>query len=235
MTIELNDPKTRKKHVSQSGKTLKTEAAVLGLVLLLPASLLALTYSSQSSAQAVWSITSLQSPPPGGASQLTFLDQQVFAFNVPNEYVPYDTNHDYWHEYNFGSIVPSNATMALCILKLAGIGPYGGSDISFCLQDPIAGETVAGSTGYSMGADTIWFDGTVFAYVAIQNGQVWACNPGNVCSVDVYVVGYVTEATDVRGFYFDFATQDYSVVSGSAATSWTDISVTSIHPITLRL
>jgi hypothetical protein len=91
-------------------------------------------------------------------------------------------------------------------------------------------ETVAGSTGYSAGADTIWFDGTVFAYVAIENGTVWASNPGNACPVDVYVVGYVTEANDVKGFYFDFATQDYAVVSGSAATSWTDISVTSILP-----
>jgi len=129
VTIDLKKPKTRKKPVSRSGKTLKTKATVLGLALLLPASLLALTYSSQSSAQAVWPITSLQSPPPDGASQLTFLDQQVFAFNVPHEWVPYDTNHHYWNEYSFGSTVPSNAIMALCVLKLAGVGsPYGGSD-----------------------------------------------------------------------------------------------------------
>jgi hypothetical protein len=76
----------------------------------------------------------------------------------------------------------------------------------------------------------MWFDGTVFAYVAIKDGKVWACDAGNVASVNVYVVGYVAEATDARGFYLDFATQDYSVVSGSAATTWTDISVTSILP-----
>lgn len=240
MIIKLNNPKTRKKPVSQSGRTLKTKAAVLGLVLILPASLLAMIYSSQSGALAVWPITPPQSPPSGGASQLTFLDQQVFAFNVPHEWFPYDTNYHYWHEYSFGSIVPSNAIMALCMLKLTGIGsPYGGSDIGFATQDPAikeplgwygGQETIAGSSSYSMGADSIWFDGTVFAYIAIKNGKVWACNPGNGCSVDVYVVGYITEATDVRGFYFDFATQDHAVVSGSAATTWTDISVTSILP-----
>jgi hypothetical protein len=258
--IELNNLKTRKKFVSRSGKTLKTKTAVLGLMLVLPASVFATMYSSQSSAlsetaansqasstvssapayTAEWNVTEMGTTGARGASQLTFLDQQVFAFNVPHEWVPSDTNHHYWNEYSFGSTVPSNAIMALCMLKLTGVGsPYGGSDISFCTQDPqvkqplglyFGQETVPGSTTYSMGADSIWFDGTVFAYVAIKNGMVWACNPGNVCGVDVYIVGYITEATDVRGFYFDFATQDYSVVSGSAATTWTDISVTSILP-----
>ena len=255
--IDLNNLRTRKKPVSRSGKTLKTKAAVLGLVLILPALQLAM-YSSQSSAlsetaahsqfsstvsgapayTAEWNVTEMGTTGARGASQLTFLDQQMFVFNVPHEWVPYDTNHHYWNEHSFGSTVPSNAIMALCMLKLAGVGsPYGGSDISFCTQDPqvkqplgwyFGQETVPGSTTYSMGADSIWFDGTVFAYVAIKNGMVWACNPGNVCGVDVYVVGYITEVTDVRGFYFDFATQDHAVVSGSAATTWTDISVTSI-------
>jgi hypothetical protein len=232
-------------------KSLKRKTAVFGLMLMLLTSLLVIIYSPQLSASQETTTSSQASFPllstsgttgesSGGASQLTFLDQEVFAFNVPPEWVPNDTNHHYWHEYSFGSIMPSNAIMALCMLKLTGVGnPYGGSDIAFATQDPkIEGptgwfggqETVAGSTMYSMGADIIWFDGTVFAYVATENGSVWACNPGNVCGVDVYVIGYVTEAINVRGFYFDFATKDYAVVSGSASTNWTDINVTSILP-----
>jgi hypothetical protein len=246
--IALNNPKTKKKLVSQFKKALWTKAVAFGLVFIVSVSLLFMTYSSKSNAwsavnsqassevasspayTAEWNMTEMGTTEASGANKLIFRDQQVLAFNVPNEYFPYDANYNYWHEYSFGSIVPSNATVALCMLKLTGIGPFGGSDISFSPQDPIAGETVAGKTGYSVGADSVWFDGTVFAYVAIQNGQVWACNPGNVCGVDVYVVGYVTEATDDRGFYFDFTTQDYSVVSGSATTTWTDIGVLSILP-----
>jgi hypothetical protein len=53
-----------------------------------------------------------------------------------------------------------------------------------------------------------------------------------VCGVNVYVVGYLTQTTDAdaQGFFFDFATQDYSILNGLAATTWTDISVASILP-----
>jgi len=172
-------------------------------------------------------------PPPDGDGpcQLTWLSQRTYAFTVPDAYVPSNPNYQYWNQYSFGSSVPNNAIMALCLLKLTSTG---GSDVAFSPNDPghgglptIDDAISPGFVVYSVGPGC---DGTVFAYIPCAGRTVWANNPGYVKPVAVYVVGYITQSSSELGYFFDFATHDYPIVMMSGGVSWTNVSVSSIQP-----
>jgi hypothetical protein len=233
---------------SRYGKTLKSRAIALILILVIPASLFASIELSQSIVPQGSTVNSLASSVDFGAlggndsegQKLTFLDSPRYAFTVPGEYEPDDPQHHYWHQYDFGSTVPSNTIMALCVCKLTNIDPWGGSDFEVCTVDPQVyspplgwfggGQDELGYACYSVGADTIWFYGTWFSYLSVVNGKVWCQNAGNVADVSVSVVGYVTQETNSRGFFMDFAQQDYPVATNADPTSWTDINLNTIMP-----
>ena len=176
----------------------------------------------------------------GAIQKLCFLNQKVFAFTVPDEWEPSDPQHHYWHIYDFGSSVPANTIVALCLCKLTLSNGYGGSDIAFATYDPktfsvtdgwaSGTETAVGGVVYSVGASNARFSGSWFVYVPVVDRKVWCLNAGYVSPVEVYVVGYVTQENSSCGFIMEFMQQDVSVASDSALPFWTDVDLTGILP-----
>jgi hypothetical protein len=163
-------------------------------------------------------------PPPDGDSgetqRLTFLDQAIYAFSVTPITTSSSETNNYWREYSFGTTVPSNAIMAFCMIKCTTA-----SDIMFQLSG--ISEPSPGWVVYSMGADNAYFDGSVFAYVPVNNRRVMAKNAqwtdGAACTVDISVVGYITQENGDHGFYLDLLSQDNTILSGGASRSWSQV------------
>lgn len=177
----------------------------------------------------------------GPGQKMTFLGSPVHAFTVP----PLYNSTDYWQSYSFGNSVPSNTVIALCIFRLLNVGvpnpdfggvAVGGADFCVCTAHVDPSQPVDSYPGYacySVGADKMWWYGSWFAYIPVNDGIVWCSNAGYVCPVDVWVVGYVTEETKTSvGYYMDFTTSDV-LVNSSASSSWTTVDLSSImasHP-----
>jgi len=192
----------------------------------------------------VWPVPPPPPPPPpppdgeGAGQQLTFLDSAQYAFTIS----PRQVGSGSWYvHYDFGSTIPSNTVMALCLIKLTDFSRTGGSDLGVSLDDLGENPDVGGrgTALYSIGADNDddshgFFRGTFFCYFPVENRGVYCSNEyavgGYANPIEVFVVGYITQETSGNGFYMDFSRQDYPVVSSGSASSWTDINLNSIVP-----
>ena len=123
-----------------------------------------------------------------------------------------------WTEQSFGSTVPSNTVLALCMVKSTTAG-----DVYF---KATSGDDI--QTAYSIGSSAAAFDGAWFALIPVANQKTWTSNLGASGAFDVYVVGYFTEEVSGNGFYFEMFNQDNQVITNGAVTDWTDVDISSL-------
>lgn len=122
-----------------------------------------------------------------------------------------------WTEQTFGSTVPANTVVALCMLKFSTT-----NDLYFKSTSTSTIKTL-----YSVGSSAKSFNGSIFALVPVANQKTWSQNIGASGAVDVYVVGYFVKDND-GDFYFEMFSQDNQVITNGVATAWTDIDISGL-------